>query len=142
VNPQRSGKTPISAPVDNQAIECWDKGQDSESVSQDLTVTQSKHRHCEDPRDDIPSRLDGEQITILRIKQGHAELSRAYCGIENLAHTDETYLERDQDHQHPRKESDLLGSIYLAGVYIGNHAFNCFDVVSQVRDSRLATNLA
>ena len=95
-----------------------DKGQDSESVSQDRTVTQSKHRHCGDPGDDIPSGLDGEPITILRIRQGHAELSRAYCGTENLSHTDESYPECDQDHQHPREGSDLNGSIYLRGVYV------------------------
>jgi predicted nucleotidyltransferase component of viral defense system len=56
-------------PEDNQAIENRNKGQDGESARQEFTIAQRKKRERHDPRDYIPSSLDGEEITVTLIKQ-------------------------------------------------------------------------
>jgi hypothetical protein len=63
-------------PEDNQAIENWNKTQDSESVSQEPTVAQSKEGQGEDPGNYVPSSLDSQEISILWVNQGYAELPR------------------------------------------------------------------
>ena len=77
-----------------------------------LTIAQSEKREGQDPRDDIPNGLDGKQVPITGIKQGHAKSYRANSGIQKLADANEDYTER---YQQSRKGSDCNGPIYPAG---------------------------